>query len=143
MSRYIEHMERELKAAQWDDDGMYGGLMRESLKQLLETFAEQGHSGMSAPIAVDYFSKLALFKPLAPLTGEEDEWNEIGEGKYQNKRCSHVFKDDDRFDGQAYDIHGKVFRQPNGACYTSAGSSVPIEFPYTPKTEYVDVEELA
>lgn len=55
---------------------------------------------------------------------------------HQNKRCSHVFKDKD---GNAYDIDGKVFREPDGCCFTSKDSFVPVTFPYTPKTEYVDV----
>jgi len=47
-----------------------------------------------------------------------------------------VFKD---ADGRAYDIDGRVFREPNGCCYTSSDSRVYITFPYRPKTEYVDV----
>ena len=32
---------------------------------------------------------------------------------YQNKRCSRIFKQEDRFDGQAYDVNGKVFGVPS------------------------------
>lgn len=85
------------------------------------------------------FTKLANFEPLSPLTGEDSEWTEIADGVFQNKRCSHVFKQHDRFGGQAYDIDGKVFREPNGNCYTSIDSFVPITFPYVPQTIYVDV----
>jgi len=49
-----------------------------------------------------------------------------------------VFKDET---GEAYDINGKVFREPSGSCYTSFESRVPVTFPYTPTTEYVDVVE--
>lgn len=107
-------------------------------------FSKQGHSGFSAPYCVETFRKLALHEPLVPLSGADDEWNEVSDGMWQNNRCSHVFKD---ADGKAYDIEGRIFREPNGACYTSRDSRVYIEFPYTPKREYVDVqgeqEELA
>jgi hypothetical protein len=56
---------------------------------------------------------------------------------WQNNRCCHVFKDNA---GNAYDIDGKIFREPDGACYTSRDSRVPVTFPYTPVREYVDVE---
>ena len=66
---------------------------------------------------------------------------------YQNKRCSRVFRQEDRFDGQAYDIQGKVFIEhgydedgkETTYSYTNSDSNVPVTFPYTPKTEYVDV----
>lgn len=36
----------------------------------------------------------------------------------------------------------KVFVEPDGASYTSRDSRVYIEFPYTHKTEYVNVENI-
>ena len=108
--------------------------------ELLRVFADEGHSGSTAPYTVNMFKKLAMFEPLVPLTGEDWEWAEVSDGVFQNKRCSRVFKQADRFNGQAYDLDGRVFREPNGSCYTSKESRVPITFPYTPKTEYVDVK---
>ncbi len=109
--------------------------------QLLQVFENQGHSGRSAPLVAEIFKTLAIYEPLVPLRGDESEWTEIGDGVWQNKRCSHVFKQLDRFNGQAYDINGKIFRDPSGAYYTSKESFVPITFPYTPKREYIDVPE--
>ena len=43
--------------------------------------------------------------------------------------------------GQAWDSQGRIFRESNGSCFQSAESRVDITFPYTPKREYVDVEE--
>ena len=139
MSNYIEHLNREWAAMGWPTEGEDDAQVwiYEHLKALLNVFDDEGHSGSSAPYTVRLFSKLALFEPIGPLTGADDEWMEIGAGKYQNKRCSHVFKDGD----QAYDIQGKIFREPDGATYTSQDSHVPITFPYTPTTEYVDVSE--
>ena len=109
--------------------------MGNNVLELIQTFADQGHSGMSAGFCVSLFKTLANFEPLGPITGEDDEWNEVSEGCFQNRRCSHVFKQD----GRAYDINGKVFREPNGCCFTNGDSRVPVTFPYIPKTEYIDV----
>ena len=113
---------------------------------VLHVFDGEGHSGTSAPYAIRLFSRLASFEPLVPLTGEDWEWHEASPGVFQNKRCSHVFKQKDRFDGQAYDINAKVFwnwyrEKEFGAIskshYTGKDSFQPITFPYTPKSEYV------
>jgi hypothetical protein len=145
MSNIKQHAIAEFKAAGWlDDTGTYvdemQGALCEHVLNLLQVFADEGHSGSTAPYTVNVFKKLAMFEPLVPLTGADWEWTEVGDGVFQNKRCSRVFKQADRFNGQAYDLDGRVFREPNGSCYTSGDSRVPITFPYTPKTEYVDVK---
>lgn len=127
--------------------GMYGSgdemndAMCEHILKMVNVFAEEGHSGFSANYAINILQKLLRFEPLSPLTGEDDEWQlcEYSDGEiYQNKRFSRVFKEGK--DGQAYDVQGKVFVEPNGASYTSRDSRVYIEFPYVPHTEYVKVE---
>lgn len=138
MSNLVKHAEVEMKVAGlYDEDAGYGGMMPEAVMELVKVFSEQGHSGFSANLCLSIFNKVARFEPLAPLTGEDDEWREVEDGLWQNKRCSHVFRGSD---GRAYDIHGRTFREPNGACYTGPGSRVYVEFPYTPTTEYVDVD---
>ena len=127
------------RAGMFDKDAMYGGMLGDAVMKMIKVFADEGHSGYSASMAVNLFERVARFEPLTPLTGADDEWNEVGEGTYQNRRCSHVFKDGK--EDQAYDSNGKVFREPSGACYTSSGSRVFITFPYVPKVEYVDVPE--
>lgn len=116
------------------DEGMNGQMAKHIIK-MVELFSEEGHSGFSASYAVNILDKLLRFRPLSPLTGSDDEWMEVGEGLYQNKRCSTVFKKD----GTAYDIDGKVFVESDGQSYTSSNSKVDVSFPYTPKTEYVYV----
>lgn len=138
MSNLIDHAKRELVGY---DDSLYGDMLPKAVLELLEVFSNQGHSGMSAPLVVQMFSKLAMFEPLGPLTGEDSEWNEVTDDVLQNNRCSTVFKQADRFDGQAYDIEGRVFREPDGSCFTSSDSFTPITFPYTPTRVYVDVPE--
>ena len=130
------HAECELASSLAEDTDSPNRWAADNLVDLVCLFATQGHSGFSAAWVRNQFNLLADFKPLGPLTGEDGEWNEVGTNCYQNRRCSHVFKDED---GAAYDSQGKIFREPNGSCYTSGDSRVFVEFPYTPTTEYVDV----
>lgn len=124
----------ELKrAGLFDKDGSYGGMMGDAVLKMVRQFDREGHSGYSASMAISIFQKVARFNPLTPLTGADDEWNEIGNGEYQNRRCSHVFKGP----GGAYDIDGRVFEDPDGSRYTNFDSRVPVVFPYTPHTEIV------
>jgi hypothetical protein len=144
MSNLHKHALAEFRAAGWTDaDGKFEDEMQEDIckhvLELLKVFSDEGHSGSTAPYTVNLFKKLAMFEPIVPLTGEDWEWHEPSPGVFQNTRCSRVFKQADRFNGQAYDIEGRVFREPTGACYTGAESRVPVTFPYTPMTEYVNV----
>ena len=138
-SNYRLHAEREFRAMGYDlndkEEGPNKWVM-ENVFELLRVFAKQGHSGSSAPYVANMFKQMALFELGAPLRGTEDEWMEVSDGQYQNVRCSHVFKD---VAEGAYDIDGRIFRDPNGVCYTNRESRVPVTFPYTPKREYVDV----
>lgn len=158
MSNYISHAQREFRAAGWTkEDGTFYDEMQEDIcnhvLKLLEVFHEEGHSGSSAPYALNVFDTLARFKPIAPLTGEDWEWHDISEysGRdngpvFQNMRCSNVFKDNNG----AYDIDGKVFWEwvsmpgidegkPFKSYFTSYESRVPVTFPYVvpEKREYV------
>jgi len=136
VSNLIKHAELELGAAGIAGDDGYGGMLYEAILQHVKLFADQGHSGMSAGYTISILEKLLRFEPLTPLTGDDTEWNEVGDGMWQNRRCSHVFKGED---GQAYDVEGIVFVDEDGDAYTSRNSRVDIEFPYTPKREYVKV----
>ena len=149
MSNLRIHALTEFRAAGWvDEDGKYIDEMQEAIcshvLKLLDVFSDEGHSGSTAPYAINMFERLAMFKPIAPLTGEDWEWHDVseysGRTSYQNKRCSSVFKDED---GEAYNIDGKVFWEwavsydddgkENGihkSYYTSRDSRVPVTFPY-------------
>lgn len=140
----IAHAKRELAAVGYDSNQKAEDpdkWIQQNLLDLLRVMSMQGHSGFSASYLVTSFAELARFQPLGPLTGADSEWNEVGDGVWQNKRCSHVFRQADRFDGQAYDINARIFREPSGACFTSGDSMLPVTFPYRPKSEYVDVPE--
>lgn len=137
-SNYRKHAMREFALQGWPGDDEMQDLICNNVLDLLAVFATQGHSGSSAPYASGMFSDLSAFKIISPLTGIESEWRDTfsGDGEQQNIRASHVFR---RADGTAYDSNGKVFRETNGCCYTNSNSFINIEFPYTPKIEYIDV----
>ena len=106
---------------------------------IARVFSLGGHSGGSASIVIPWIEKALSWEPVAPLTGEDDEWvdrsDETGYPLWQNKRCSRVFK---KSDGTAYDVSGIVFIDPNGAYYTNGKSRTAVVFPYLPRTTYVD-----
>lgn len=132
----VSHARQELEIAGWfEPDVFYGEMMGQAVIDLQKLFAMEGHSGMSAGLATSLFEKTSRFEPLTPLTGEDSEWTDVADGVFQNKRCSHVFKEN----GEAYDINGRIFRDSDGACFTNGKSRVPVNFPYTPTSEYVDV----
>ena len=140
----LSHAKEEFRAAGWtDENGKFNDDMQEAICEhvikLLEVFSEEGHSGSTAPYAINLFTRLAKFEPIAPLTGEDWEWHDVseysGRTTYQNRRCSSIFKDED---GVAYDIDGKVFwewqmfeGEPHKSYYTCRDSCVPVTFPYT------------
>lgn len=154
----ISHAQREFLALgyvpldQQQEDGS-NKWIQENVLELLELFIKQGHSGSSAPYCADIFKKLALHELLSPLSGNDNEWNEVGDGHFQNNRCSHVFKDED---GRAYDIEGRIFFEwcerpldsdeegypgirKYKSYFTNLESRVYVEFPYTPTKEYIQV----
>lgn len=112
----IEHAKKEMElAGLFDKDSDYGGMISQSVMELIEVFSKQGHSGESASTVIYVFNKLASYKSLQPLTGEDSEWVNV-EGPdgnlYQNIRNSAVFKDGK--DSRAYFIDAYVKRTPNG-----------------------------
>jgi hypothetical protein len=89
---------------------------------ILSTFFGQWDSGGAVWAVAPVLMKLIAGKPLTPLTGDDDEWVDVGEPHgnkpgemLQNKRCSTVF----RQGGRCYDID--VPGRPD------------ITFPYEPK----------
>ncbi len=88
---------------------------------LLERFFAHWQSGESAYKTIPLLQRLLTVKCLSPLTGEPDEWQQVGEGVFQNNRLPSVFKDCHYYEGKlAYDLDNP------------AGPRTPIEFPYYP-----------
>jgi hypothetical protein len=131
------HAREEMRrAGLYDTDADYGGALAPKIEELVESFSGQGHSGASAFVVIGLLKKLLSFEPLSPLTGEDDEWTEVANGIWQNRRCGRIFKERD---GVAYDIEGRIFVEPDGGHYVSGESRVEVSFPYTPMREYVNV----
>lgn len=95
MSNLIKHAEYELRlAGLFDKDSDYGGDLGRAVMQLIEVFSAQEHSGFSAARTLQLFNRVAKFKTLLPIGKTKDEWMEVGEGLWQNKRQYSVFSKD-------------------------------------------------
>ena len=156
------HAKTELEIAGFfDKDSDYNGAIGEAVMELIEVFAKQGHSGMSAPYVAEIFHKLANYKPLIGITGKDEEWGDASYDDkewYQNKRCSALFKNGKN--EKPYYIDAIVKRDQNGACWTGkcwlneedykSGDRTKMissrgyvkSFPFTPKTFYIDVKDV-
>lgn len=143
---YREHAIREFEYAGWIKDGKYDDDMQEMMcnqvLELLDLFGEHGHSGSSAPYAINLFSKLAKFEPIAPIQGTDDEWADVDNGIFQNKRLSSVFKKEG---GKPYYLDAVIWKEKNGACFSGQVEGISsrqfIKFPFYPKRFYIDVVE--
>lgn len=79
-SNLVRHAMAELEAAGLTKpDSDYNRSLASAVLALIRLFASQGHSGMSAGMVTELFSKLARYEPLCPLTGDESEWRDCRE----------------------------------------------------------------
>lgn len=137
-----KYAEEELARIPHDKDGLQA-LMDKNILEIVKIFSEQGHSGFSAGYALSILERLLRFKPLSPLTGEEDEWYDTGHGRMQNKRCSSVFKNSD---GTVHDIDSIIVSDNGGITWFSSGRlRKDVTFPYSvpahPEKVYIEYTE--
>ena len=132
---------------------------------LVNKFGNSGQSGGSAPYVSQIISnvvkKLCMQQSISPIMGTDDEWNDVSEISdekigtiFQNKRNSAIFKDNTG----AYYLDAIVFEGENGNRFTSGSVDLPEpvepinglkigssqyikEFPFEPKTFYINVIE--
>ena len=129
MGNMVDYAKHELDRIKKDEYGMQERI-NNNILDIVKVFEDQGHSGLTAGYVIGMLYRLLKFLPITQLTGEDDEWNKIFDGKYQNKRCFSIFRDKD---GRAYDSEGKIFSDNGGyTWFTNRGSRVYIEFPYYP-----------
>lgn len=139
----LDYAKRELEQISKDEDGMQE-MMNKDILEIVEKFSEQGHSGFSASYALSVLERILRFKPISPLTGEDDEWNECSrDGVFQNNRCSSVFK---QKDGTFEDIDGIIVSDNGGITWFSSGRfRKKITFPYFPQIHpekvYIEYKE--
>ena len=116
----IKQAEAELKRINFGEEDT------KVMLSILETFFNQWDSGGAVWAVAPILQKCIAGKPLSPLTGEDDEWMDHGDGVFQNIRCSSVFKDPRFHEGKlAYDIDRKGHERES------------ISFPYTPESAEV------
>lgn len=92
MSNLVDHARREMERVEtdpWFIDGML---------KVVAAFAEMGHSGGSASIAIPMLTDLLQYKNLSPLTDDPEEWIDQtaltatpNVSLWQNKRNSEAF----------------------------------------------------
>ena len=98
-SNLVDYAREELeRAGLFDLDSDYNGMIADAVMEVVDKYADQGHSGMSASWTLSLAEKLLRFKPITPLTYEIDEWNDVskesGRPMWQNRRDSEVFSTD-------------------------------------------------
>lgn len=86
-------------AGLFDEDSDYDGMLGEAVIELINTFAKQGHSGFSASLVRELFSKLSNYKPLTEITNDPDQWNDIADSQsgklgWQSRRSPSCFSED-------------------------------------------------
>lgn len=146
MSNLLEFAKKELEILQETvPDALVSDFIPEILA-LIKKFGESGQSGGSAPFTASAIAhtvkKLCLFEPIAPLTGKDDEWNEYKKGLFQNNRCSAVFKEEGTRPHYLDAIvwQGEERRDTFTGTIQGVSSRQYIkEFPFKPKTFYIDV----
>lgn len=68
MSNLVDHARRELELLKEEPETIEGYL------KVIQAFADMGHSGGSAAVAIPTINELLQFKNLTPLTNNPDEW---------------------------------------------------------------------
>ena len=114
---------------------------------ICEVFGNSGQSGGSAPYTAgalaDAIKKLCLQQPIAPLMGDDSEWNEVFGGILQNNSCSAVFKENDK----AYYLDAISWKTQKGTTWNGTtkegikSRQFIKAFPFKPKTFVINVIE--
>jgi hypothetical protein len=116
MSNLLDYFRREVAILRkkYEGDSLVIDPVLPEIEALIEAYAETGQSGASAaligPVIAETIKKALSFEPLSELTGDDDEWNIIGETEnhekdiFQNRRYSTVFKEGK--DGKPYYLDG-------------------------------------
>jgi len=102
--------------------------------ELMKAFDDPKMSSMERIAVVSLFAKLAYHIPLSPLTGKDEEWEEVTTDKnednpikWQNKRCPRVYK---RANGTAFDSAAIIYSYGDGIWFRNEQSNIDITFPY-------------
>lgn len=124
MSNLVEHARVELTRIGEEPETIEGYL------KVIQAFADMGHSGGSASVAIPVIIQLLQFKPLGKITNDPDEWifhnkNTYGasEDLWQNKRNPAAFSSNA---GRTYwlvdEVEHRAFGKSKRKFYTSEKS---------------------
>jgi hypothetical protein len=82
-----EYAKKELTlAGLFEETSDYNGMLGTAVMELVETHSKQGHSGYSHQLTLEIFNRVVNYKPLSAITNSPDEWMDVGENLWQNKR---------------------------------------------------------
>lgn len=91
-SNLVDHARREMEII-GEDEWTKNGILK-----CIRAFADMGHSGGSASVAIPMIQELLFFRPLSPLTDDPEEWQFVAEdvwgkegGIWQNRRDGEAF----------------------------------------------------
>lgn len=84
-SNLVDHAKRELELIGEEPETILGYL------KVIRAFADMGHSGGSAFVAIPVINELLQFKNLSPLTDNPDEWMEVEGDMHQSRRNPEAF----------------------------------------------------
>ena len=138
----------------FDPDWDYGVECYKSALEAFEVLCNQGHSGLSISLTKNILDRLIEGKPLTPLLGTDDEWQQIDpfdgwteDGRqvtdFQNKRYPSLFKYE-YSDGEIEysDVNRAVgvssendIPYHNGMISRYVNEKYPITFPYIPSNK--------
>lgn len=93
MSNLVDHADRELHFRGDSKED------KEGLLRVIQAFADMGHSGGSAGVAIPTINRLLQFENLTPLTNHPTEWNRVGNEMWQSSRNPEAFSTDE---GETY-----------------------------------------
>ena len=128
----VAYAEYELdQAGLFDEDGDYDGMLGTAVLELVEKFAEQGHSGVSAELATRAVTRLMRYRPLTPIEQPvEADWNvcAVDESVFQHRRHYALFSNDKGKKWYDIDLPQRCWWKP----WTWRRGRF-VKFPYCPK----------
>lgn len=129
----VEYSKNELDLLQKKADEEGGSelqkMINSQIMEVIEIFSKQGHSETTADYAIQMIERLLRYKPIMPLTGDDDEWGTSANIE-QNRRCFSVFR---KPDGTAWDIDGIIVSDNGGITWFQSGRfRKQVTFPYYP-----------
>lgn len=142
-----EWAEKEVELYKEDCDG-YFSLCADSALKAFKSLCEDGHSGMSIAFTRDILIRLIDGEPLTAVEDREEDWEKVGEDKFQHKRMCRLFKTVKNGKTSYSDVE-RVYCKlrkstatfTNGFITRIIDEMYPITMPYMPNGRYCVIVE--